>query len=201
MKTTTRKYYNFIEFIKYYMEDWDKELAAGVVINNYLYNLAEAVFPDVEFPADAAVRSPIANKLFCSFIAPSFKYYYIAYKDCGDDETTDQELFEDFFSTFLLVLNDTFDKYNVILTNYTNSRESLMDDIKVSSEVKYNNTPQNAQGTYDWSDDDHLTNVSRSETNNPMATKIARLDEINNLLRLYYTEWRNKFCAIMIPNI
>lgn len=129
------------------------------------------------------VNTEIANKLFCIYLAPAFKRVYI-----GSSKTEDEaeDAYKEFTRKFLYILNTSYDKYKKMLEIYESEKNNLMKGVSVTSESKFNDTPQDVQGIYDWSTDDHLTNVTKSTTTADSATVIARIDEIDRLLKDYY---------------
>lgn len=195
-----RVYYTLEDLVKFKFDEWPEELDIGelpeVVENeNFLVSLIDSYHPDI-LTEGSVVKNNKSNILFCRYIAPRFKDMYVNYTDSDLEE---DYLYKYFIRYFVLKLNFTFLKYAKLIDIYDGVKDALMEDIKRSNEVKFNDTPQNVQGSsYDWSDDDHLTNVTRTEIIDPVTTKIARLAEVESIIKDYYTQWANEFKEIFI---
>lgn len=81
---------------------------------------------------------------------------------------------------------------------YNDNLDLLMSDPSSSTEMKFNDTPQNTQGVYDWSDDNHLTNVTKTTTTTPVGTKMERINEIQESFRDLYSDWAREFGGLFI---
>lgn len=198
-----RKYYTLEDLINHYSNEdqgWDTKLDCGEVIDGYLTNLAQAVFA-VILSSSSPVKQTRANELFCRYIAPSFKKHFIGYLELDDNGAIhDSDVYQEWMRKFIVILNATYDRYSVLLAGYESIRARLLDPVKTIVESKYNDTPQNVQGVYEWSTDDHLTNVSKTETANDVNSPISRLDEVNRLIDDYYLNWRDQFNDIFLFN-
>lgn len=198
-----RTYLTFEDFIKSrsYGGNWPQLIEDGVPFMQGNKNFLEFIFTETGsvFKNSSPVKQEMSNDLFCTLICPRFKDMFIGYIDGEVDDEIKEEVFKDFRRKFLYTLNSSYDKYNKLISIYTAEKDHLMDDIKAVSESKFNDTPQEIQGgNYNWSSDDHLTNISRNETSAQVASKIARISEIDRLLKDYFDEWCKEFKGVFI---
>ena len=75
------------------------------------------------------------------------------------------------------------EKYSLLIQNLNNNKQKLLDDVKSSSIARFNDTPQNSG---DFSDDQHTSNITKTESSSNVGTMMARLNEIeDNIKQLY----------------
>lgn len=197
-----RHYLTLEDFIKSrsYNGEWPQLLEDGVAFMQGPKNFLEYIFTESSsvFPNKAPVKQDISNNLFCNLICPAYKETYIGYVDCELTDEAKEAAFKKFRRNFLYVLNNSYEVYSKLIGIYESEKDKLMDDIKSETESKYNDTPQNVQGIYDWDTDDHLTSVTRNTSSTQIASKIARIAEIDRLLKDYYDEWAKQFGGLFI---
>lgn len=174
---------------------WPEDLDVGKTHSGppgtWLYMIHSNLFDTIP----SAINQDASDNLFCIEIAPQYKNKFIGYVY---DEADEEQLYKEWWRKFLFVLNTSYDKYSKLIELNESIKNNLLDAITSVSESKFNDTPQNIQQSYDWSDDDHLTNVSRTSTSADVTSKIARLDEVNRLLKDFYDEWAKEFERLFI---
>lgn len=99
-----------------------------------------------------------------------------------------------FMMKFLTLLNQTAFRYKSLLSAYDSQKTKLLDKLSSSNTglAKFNDTPQ---GSGDFSDDTHTTNVTRttSETQTEVKTPIERLKEIQDGFSDVLARWSEEF--------
>lgn len=116
-----------------------------------------------------------------------------------------QELGNSIWSIYI----DTRDYYEKLITMYENELEDLEEFLGPltttstnNAETRFNDTPQNtlANGTY--ADDNFATNVTKSNGGSTVtaevATKMARLNEVQGMLRNLYADWAFEFNKLIV---
>lgn len=175
--------FDYIEMLKEFLDD--EELTQHIVpsdlaTHSAIYNeLAQMVFSRYRNLAIGKIVKPVEGEL--------------------DSEDYDQA-WEEFQYRYLSLLNETYEFYITLLTNYASARDSLMADIKAISKnkVKFNDTPQNANASGTYEGDDYITHFTSTEGENssPLMSKMMRLKEIQDNYRYLMSEWTNDFHRI-----
>lgn len=197
-----RQYFTLEDFVKHFANEWPMELDLGLEYHypqdetylSFLYSLLYTIAPT----AQGNFKSEQANTLFCKYIAPKFKELAIDYADCEITDDMKDVMGKNFIRKFNVILNSSFLKYAKLIEAYEAEKDHLLDDVKSASETKFNDTPQNVQGNFSFDTDEHLTNVSRTESSNQVATKMARINELDALLKDYYSAWSNEFGGLFM---
>lgn len=98
---------------------------------------------------------------------------------------------------FLAYLNDSHDFYITLLGLYADAKSKLMDDIKATSKnnVKFNDTPQNANTEGVYEGDNYITHFTHTEgeTTSQLTSKIMRLKEIQDAYKDVMSDWVRGF--------
>lgn len=124
----------------------------------------------------------------------------------GDDWLAmKRELGNNIWSLYL----DTKDYYEKLIAMYEDELEDLEEFLGPltttstnNAETRFNDTPQNtlANGTY--ADDNFATNVTKSNGGSTVtaevATKMARLNEVQGMLRNLYADWAFEFNKLIV---
>lgn len=129
-------------------------------------------------------------------IWPKFYDKAICYTD--DDEIADddsEKVFSNFIGPIIAWMTSSDTKFSLLISNQEANRTKLLDQIKSSSVNRYNDTPQN-KGTFE--DNEHNTNVTKTENATDGATLLARLNEIEDNLKRLYENWSNEFRKFII---
>lgn len=102
-----------------------------------------------------------------------------------------------FWDKFLNVLQNTYDKYVMLLDFYANNKANLMNQISSSntSTSRFNDTPQNAETDDEFEADDHVTNINKvtATSTTDGDTVMARLKEIEDKYNTQLLRWSNEF--------
>lgn len=95
---------------------------------------------------------------------------------------------------FLTLLNQTAFRYKTLLSAYDSQKTKLLDKLSSVNTglAKFNDTPQ---GSGDFSDDTHTTNITKtsSETQMEIKTPIERLKEIQDGFSDVLARWSEEF--------
>lgn len=154
-------------------------------------------------PSDITSNASIYNDL-ASLVYSKFRNLAIAkiIKPMNQEPNSDdlEEAWKEFQYRYLSLLNDTYELYITLLTNYSNAKASLMADITATSKnrVKFNDTPQNTNVSGTYEGDNYITHFTSTEGENssPLMSKMMRLKEIQENYRDLMTEWANDFHRI-----
>ena len=99
-----------------------------------------------------------------------------------------------FMMKFLTLLNQTAFRYKSLLSAYDSQKTKLLDKLSSINTglAKFNDTPQ---GSGDFSDDTHTTNITKtsSETQTEVKTPIERLKEIQDGFSDVLARWSEEF--------
>ena len=129
-------------------------------------------------------------------IWPKFYDKAICYTD--DDEIADddsEKVFSNFIGPIIAWMTSSDTKFSLLISNQEANKTKLLDQIKSSSVNRFNDTPQN-QGQFE--DNEHNTNVTKTENATDGATLLARLNEIEDNLKRLYENWSNEFRKFII---
>lgn len=126
------------------------------------------------------------------------KFYDKAICYTDDDEVADddsEKVFSNFIGPIIAWMTSSDTKFSLLISNQEANKTKLLDQIKSSSVNRYNDTPQN-KGTFE--DNEHNTNVTKTENATDGATLLARLNEIEDNLKRLYENWSNEFRKFII---
>ena len=147
-----------------------------------------------------------SRTMFNEYLWPEFCHSYILYVDkerslweAGEDVSSD-DIANWFFLhglQWVRWLRESKDRYEPLITNLETIKTKLMDHIGSQSVTLFNDTPQNG-GNFVL--DPYTTNATKSTTESDVATPIARLKEVQDLLRNYYADWANEFSRVVIES-
>lgn len=192
----TRQYYTLKEVLDH-INEWHYEYWTGKVVEadetgfngfqKFLFaaGIGDSTFTDV-------INSEEANILWCEYIVPTFCNMCPIYLD--NDVELNSVAIREFARKLVSILTKSYEYYKIMLGYFNQAKNNLMDNIKSITESKFNDTPQSSYGTnYNWSDDNHLTNITRNETSTELGSKISRLKEIEDNITDYYEKWLNEF--------
>lgn len=151
-----------------------------------------------------SVNDTNVEQLWQEVIARYFDHYIIKVVTSIDDNTNyagsntlTEKLFKKWIYRFLSLLDQTAPYYLALLTAYSNAATHLMDDITATSKnnIKYNDTPQNANTSGTYEGDDYITNFTATtgETSSPLMSKIMRLKEIQESYKRVMADWVKEF--------
>lgn len=125
---------------------------------------------------------------------------YIAYKDYRFEETLAnnfQPSFDtsEFYRQFYQIYLSTYERYNAILSFYNAEKTHLLDKIGSETKAKFNDTPQNGG---DFDNDEHLSTITTTTTEQDLVPLINRLDDISRLYKDVLSDWADEFAPLFI---
>ena len=86
----------------------------------------------------------------------------------------------------------------MLIQNFENNKQKLLDDVKSSSVARFNDTPQNSG---DCSDDNHTSNITTTTSSSNVGTMMQRLNEIEDNIKQLYIDWSNEFRKFIIWSV
>ena len=120
---------------------------------------------------------------FQFYIWPRFYQEAIIYVDSDESESFVEKFCRTKAGQIYAWLISSSDKYSLLIKNLTANKSKLLDDVKSSSVARFNDTPQNSG---DFSDDNHTSNITKTESSSNVGTMMQRLNEIeDNIKQLY----------------
>lgn len=163
-------------------------------------NFFDSLFPDTEGPYDAIydleANRRIASELTNQYIVPRYFNWAIGYYDeTKNVEQAERIVYKHFIYKWWMILKATFGKYAPLINMYRDRETTLLANIKQTGISRYNDTPQDGG---DWSDDQHTTNISTTETSTEGATTAVRLAEVRAMWENLYSEWADEFKGLFI---
>ena len=124
-----------------------------------------------------------ALKCFKDYIWPRFYKEFVVYVDSDESEDFTEKFAETKVGQIFAWWLSSTEKYSLLIQNLSNNKAKLLDDVKSSSIARFNDTPQNSG---DFSDDQHTSNITKTENSSNVGTMMQRLNEIeDNIKQLY----------------
>ena len=120
---------------------------------------------------------------FQNYIWPRFYQEAIIYVDSYESEDFIEKFARTKAGQIMSWWTSSSEKYSMLIQNLNNNKSKLLDDVKSSSIARFNDTPQNSG---DFSDDNHTSNITKTESSSNVGTMMQRLNEIeDNIKQLY----------------
>lgn len=153
----------------------------------------EGSYDDIyEIEENRAIASELTNQ----YLVPRYYNWAIGYYDEVINEAQAERVVnKHFFYKWWMIMKSTFNKYAPLIKLYKEQEANLMASIKQTGISRYNDTPQDGG---DWSDDQHTTNISTTETSTEGATTAVRLAEVRSMWENLYSEWAAEFKGLFI---
>lgn len=125
---------------------------------------------------------------------------FIAYKDyCIEEVMSEnfQPTFDtgEFYRQFYQIYLSTYERYNAILGFYNAKKAQLLDKIGSETKAKFNDTPQNGG---DFDNDEHLSTITTTTTEQDLVPLINRLDDVSRLYKDVLSDWADEFAVLFI---
>ena len=160
----------------------------------------DSLFPDTAGEYDSIYNEEanraIASELTNKYLVPRYYNWAIGYYDeVRNEEQAKTTVFKHFIYKWWMILKGTFSKYAPLIKLYQEREATLLANIKQTGISRYNDTPQDGG---DWSDDQHTTNISTTETSTEGATTAVRLAEVRAMWENLYSEWAVEFKGLFI---
>jgi hypothetical protein len=129
---------------------------------------------------------------------------YVLYRDY-DFEKTLEEGFTPNFTTedypnkwcrqFYQIYLSTYERYIALIDFYQAKKAQLLDKIGSETKAKFNDTPQNGG---DFDNDEHLSTITTTTTEQDLVPLINRLDGISRLYKDVLSDWADEFAPLFI---
>lgn len=145
--------------------------------------------------APTIATSTYMDTCWQQYIYPKFFKNNICYT-YGSDEA-EKVFCTDVVGVLVAWMRASDSKYSLLIKNQEDNKSKLLNSIKTSNVVRFNDTPQNS-GSYE--DLAHNTNVTTTVNEADGATLLARLNEIEDNLSRLYEEWSNEFRRFILWN-
>ena len=124
-----------------------------------------------------------AINCFRDYIWPRFYQEAVVYVDSDESESFVEKFCSTKAGQIMAWWQSSTEKYSLLIQNLENNKAKLLDDVKSSSVARFNDTPQNSG---DFSDDNHTSNITKTESSSNVGTMMQRLNEIeDNIKQLY----------------
>ena len=146
---------------------------------------------------EAAYADETAETLKCfrEYIWPRFYQEAIIYVDSDESEDFVEKFDRTKVGQIMSWWNASSEKYSMLIQNLNNNKSKLLDDVKSSSIARFNDTPQNSG---DFSDDNHTSNITKTENSSNVGTMMQRLNEIEDNIKQLYLDWSDEFRKFII---
>ena len=175
----------------YTLDDIRKEV--GIIPDNKgpytMSNTSFSIFLNTCLTEAGYDTPPIATETneaincFRNYIWPRFYQEFIIYTDSDESESFVEKLCRTKAGQIMSWWQSSSEKYSLLIQNLTANKSKLLDDVKSSSIARFNDTPQNSG---DFSDDNHTSNITKTESSSNVGTMMQRLNEIeDNIKQLY----------------
>ena len=154
---------------------------------------------DLTLPADI-LTNDVYNDLLSLVMGKFHEHAIIKLPRFFNEEPSTASInaaLKEWFYKFISMLNETYEYYTTLLSNYASSKASLMADITATSKnkVKFNDTPQNPNTSGVYEGDNYITHFTATEGENssPLTTKMNRLKEIQDNYKDLLSTWVRDF--------
>lgn len=185
-----RNYYTLEDLIMLCEGMLPKEYLLGTYYDYGFKQVLYGVFNVVEADLDTVLKSDEATLLWDQYVVPFNLKEYITFKDDEELDESDDVEFQNWMRLYCVRLRSTFDRYKKMLDLYDAEKSKLLDGVKASNTVRFNDTPQNGG---DFSVDSYTSTYTKTETETDLTTVMARLDEIERLYKDVYKNWASEF--------
>ena len=140
-----------------------------------------------------AITDSNVEKVWQEVVSSNYKRFIMKSSNEIESPSIDLENIKEWAFKFINLLAQSYDYFNTLLVNYAASKDSLMADIKATSEnsVGFNDTPQNPNTAGVYEGDDYLTHFTKTKgsTSSPLMSKIMRLKEIQDNYKDALNDW------------
>ncbi len=191
----------------YTLDDIRKTLGGSYTEKNGPYSLNTKTFSDFLndclWKASLSLRQVIAEtdeatECFRDYIWPRFYQEAVIYTDLDESEDFVEKFARTKVGQIFAWWNASSEKYSLLIQNLTANKSKLLDDVKSSSIARFNDTPQNSG---DFSDDNHTSNITKTENSSNVGTMMQRLNEIEDNIKQLYIDWSNEFRKFIIWSV
>lgn len=151
-----------------------------------------------------------------------YHWFHIGLSDGAYEYVCNPNIVRELGDTFWSLFIDTKDYYIPLISMYNSELNNLLNPITTTvannstttasgnNETRFNDTPQNTLANGEYADDNFATNVTSAEsgssvqvysgstTQNDGMSKMARIDEIQRMLRNLYGDWAFEFNKLIV---
>ena len=153
--------------------------------------LSKANFTSAPYFSDTAE----SVNCFQKYIWPRFYQEAVIYVDSDETEDFVKKFARTKVGQIMAWWISSIEKYSMLIQNLDANKAKLLDDVKSSSISRFNDTPQNSG---DFSDDQHTSNITKTENSSNVGTMMQRLNEIEDNIKQLYIDWSNEFRKFII---
>jgi len=159
----------------------------GNKVKNYIDNAFDAKF------------KPVFNILVNRHLSD-----YVLYRDYDFEKTLEAGFAPDFTHDdypnkwcrqFYQIYLSTYERYIALIDFYQAKKAQLLDKIGSETKAKFNDTPQNGG---DFDNDEHLSTITTTTTEQDLVPLINRLDDISRLYKDVLSDWADEFSVLFI---
>lgn len=123
----------------------------------------------------------------------------------GNDYTS---MKREFGNSIWSIYIDTKDYYETLIAMYNSELENLLNGVTTVTDgngsTRFNDTPQNTPTTGGYAEDNYSTNVTTNNNTvtvtSDLNTKMARIDEVQRLLKNLYADWAFEFNKLILED-
>ena len=191
----------------YTLDDIRKEVGGSYLIGEGPYSMSLKAFSTflndclnkVNFTLFSVfAETDESQACFRNYIWPRFYQEAIIYVDSDEDESFVEKFARTKVGQIMSWWQSSLEKYSMLIQNFENNKQKLLDDVKSSSISRFNDTPQNSG---DFSDDNHTSTVTKTENSSNVGTMMARLNEIEDNIKQLYIDWSDEFRKFIIWSV
>ena len=198
--------YNYYERTYYTLDDIRKAAEINPTLKGpySLYDTSFNTFMKTIFQSvgyiyrSGTIDTNESQVCFRDYIWPRFYQEAIIYTDLDESES----FLEKFCSTkagqIMSWWTASSEKYKLLIQNLNANKSKLLDDVKSSSIARFNDTPQNSG---DFADDNHTSNITKTESSSNVGTMMQRLNEIEDKIKQLYLDWSDEFRKFIIWSV
>ena len=159
----------------------------------YDYGLLQIVYSVLNVSAsdlDNVIKSTEVATLWSTYLAPYRLEEFITFRDNSEITEADDAHYVKWIRLLLNRIHTTYEKYKVLLDFYSAQKANLLQAIKASNTIRFNDTPQNGG---DFTADSYTSTYTKSNSETDANTLMARLDEISRLYKNLWLDWSHEF--------
>ena len=156
-----------------------------------------SVFGVSDDDLDTVLKSIEAANLWSMYIAPYRLNEFIVYKDNAEITSVSDAKFQEWMTRYVARLKFTFERYKTLLDIYAAQKANLLNAVKASNTIRFNDTPQNGG---EFTADLYTTTFTKTESQTDVNTLMARIDEIDKAYQNVYGNWAKEFSELFMSN-
>ena len=144
---------------------------------------------------EGTIEDAQGYECFVNYIWPRFYNEAVIYVDSDESEDFVQKFSRTKVGQIFAWWKSSMEKYSLLIQNLELNKSKLLNDVKSTSLSRFNDTPQNSG---DFSDDNHTSNITKTESSSNVGTMMQRLNEIEDNIKQLYLDWSNEFRKFII---